>query len=198
MDKIEKLELKAKLAEDSGNHQKAYNIRKKIKELQAKVKYKQAKKISKLSKDNKKDKEDEKPSLINKIKKLVKTTGKKVEEDIPKINKDKNPPVVKKDEKPPVVNSDNPEGKPLSSIDKKPKVITTTSSTQKIGGTYGLAYGKDGKKGVGSVTIGDKIYKPGDDGFEEASKQFLQSIQNRETVDEKIKNIKKRRRNNGE
>ena len=68
---------------------------------------------------------------------------------------------------------------------------TTTTSTNSISGTYGLAYGEDGKKGVGSVTIGDKKYMPGDEGFEDAEKQFLESIKGRETVEEKVKRIKK-------
>lgn len=152
MDKIEKLRLKAQLAEDSGDHQKAYNIRKKIKGLIAKAEYKKAKRPSGLSK------------IIKKVKSKGKDVVEKVKEEIP---------VIKKKE------------------EKKPEVKT---SSQKISGTYGLAYGTDGEKGVGSVTIGDKTYKPGDDGFENASKQFLARIKNIETVQQKIKKIKKNRR----
>ena len=136
MDKIEKLRLKAKLAEDSGDHQKAYNIRKKIKGLIAKAEYKKAKGPSRLSK------------II-----------KKVKEEIPVIKKKEKPPVVKKDENPPIVKADNPQGKPLSSIDKNTSVIKTSLS-----GTVGLAYGKDGEKGVGSVTKNGVTLKPGDEG----------------------------------
>lgn len=169
MDKIEKLRLKAQLAEDSGEHQKAYNIRKKIKGLIAKAKYKENKGPSGLSR------------LIKKVKKKGKKVVEKVKEEIPVIKKqEKNPPVVKTEEKPPVVKTE-----------KKPEVKT---SSQKISGTYGLAYGTDGEKGVGSVTIGDVTYKPGDDGFENASKQFLARIKDRETVQQKIKRIKKNRR----
>tara|TARA_R110002012_G_scaffold321145_1_gene547771 strand:+ start:638 stop:1126 length:489 start_codon:yes stop_codon:yes gene_type:complete len=161
MDKIEKLRLKAQLAEDSGDHQKAYNIRKKIKGLIAKAEYKKAKG----------------PSGLSKIIKKVTSKGKEVVEKV----KEEIPVIKKKEEKPPVVKTE----------EKKPEVKT---SSQKISGTYGLAYGTDGKKGVGSVTIGDVTYKPGDDGFENASKQFLARIKDRETVQQKIKKIKKNRR----
>lgn len=170
MDKIEKLRLKAQLAEDSGDHQKAYNIRKKIKGLIAKQEYKKAKGPSGLSK------------IIKKVTSKGKKVVEKVKEEIPVIKKkEEKPPVVKTEEKKPIVKTE----------EKKPKVST---SSQKISGTYGLAYGTDGEKGIGSVTIGDVTYKPGDDGFENASKQFQAVINERETLKQKIKKIKKNRK----
>ncbi len=174
MDKIEKLRLKAKLAEDSGKHQKAYNIRKKIKELQAKSEYKKAKGPSGLNK------------IIKKVKKKSKEVIEKVKQDIPKIKKDKKPPVVKKDEKPPVVNADNPEGKPLKSINKN------TSVTTSLSGTVGLAYGTDGKKGVGSVTKNGVTLKPGDEGFDAAAAELLAQSNKKEETIKRIKKNKKK------
>lgn len=164
MDKIEKLRLKAKLAEDSGDHQKAYNIRKKIKGLIAKAEYKKAKGPSRLSK------------II-----------KKVKEEIPVIKKKEKPPVVKKDENPPIVKADNPQGKPLSSIDKNTSVIKTSLS-----GTVGLAYGKDGEKGVGSVTKNGVTLKPGDEGFEAAAAELLAQSNKKEETIKRIKKNKKK------
>jgi len=171
MDKIEKLRLKAKLAEDSGNHQKAYNIRKKIKGLIAKAEYKEKKG----------------PSALGKIIKKVKNKITDVKNDIPKIKKNEKPPVVKKDEKPPIVNADNPQGKPLSSIDKNTSVIKTSLS-----GTVGLAYGKDGEKGVGSVTKNGVTLKPGDEGFESAAAELLAQSNKKEETIKRIKKNKKK------
>ena len=175
MDKIEKLRLKAQLAEDSGDHQKAYNIRKKIKGLIAKAEYKEKKGPSALGR------------IIKKVKKKSKEVVEKVKEDIPKINKDKKTTVVKKDEKPPIVKADNPQGKPLSSIDKNTSVITTSLS-----GTVGLAYGKDGEKGVGSVTKNGVTLKPGDEGFEAAAAELLAQSNKKEETIKRIKKNKKK------
>jgi hypothetical protein len=171
MDKIAKLRLKAKLAEDSGDHQKAYNIRKKIKGLIAKAEYKEKKG----------------PSALGRIIKKAKKKITDVKNDIPKIKKNEKPPVVKKDEKPPIVKADNPQGKPLSSIDKNTSVIKTSLS-----GTVGLAYGKDGEKGVGSVTKNGVTLKPGDEGFEAAAAELLAQSNRKEETIKRIKKNKKK------
>jgi hypothetical protein len=129
-------------------------------------------------------------------------------ESIVKGDKEQNPNVPVEEETPQdltgttLSNIDNvkPINKPEREVDpdefkeEPEEKTTTTTSTNSISGTYGLAYGEDGKKGVGSVTIGDKKYMPGDEGFEDAEKQFLESIKGRETVEDKIKRIKKNKK----
>ena len=177
MDKIEKLRLKAKLAEESGNHQKAYNIRKKIKGLIAKQKYDAAKGPSGLSK------------IIKKVKKKSKEVVNKVKEEIPVIKKKEKVPVVKTGKAPVIKKEEeNPNsvssGKLETSIntdqnkDKKDKVTKIKKTNTKVqrntlSGTIGLAYGKDGEKGVGEVTKNGVTYKPGDKGFDEAAAELL-------------------------
>ena len=167
MDKIAKLRLKAKLAEDSGDHQKAYNIRKKIKGLIAKAEYKEAKGPSGVSKIIKKV-QAKGAELVNKV-------NFKSDDDAPKEKKVKKVKVKK---------------------EKKPKTNTTTSSTSSsVSGTYGLAYGTNGKKGVGSVTYNGKTYKPGDQGWENAKGAFMETINQKEAAEKRIQEIKKKKRN---
>jgi hypothetical protein len=187
MDKIEKLRLKAKLAEESGNYQEAYNINKKIKGLIAKAKYKKAKGPSRFSK------------TIKKVKKKSKEIVNKVKEEIPVIKKkEEKPPVIKKKEEnnPNSVSS----GKLETSIntdqnkDKKDKVTKIKKTKTKVrrntlSGTIGLAYGKDGKIGVGEVTKNGVTYKPGDEGFDEVSAEFIEKNRQRQ---ERIDKYKKR------
>ena len=169
MDKIAKLRLKAKLAEDSGDHQKAYNIRKKIKGLIAKAEYKKAKGPSGLSKIIKKVK-TKGAELVNKV------NFNSDDDDAPKEKKVKK---VKKRKK-----------------EKKPKTTTTTSTTStSVSGTYGLAYGKDGKKGVGSVTYNGKTYKPGDQGYENAKGVFMETINRKEAAEARMQELLKKKRN---
>ena len=166
MDKIAKLRLKAKLAEDSGDHQKAYNIRKKIKGLIAKAEYKKAKG----------------PSGLSKIIKKVKTKGAEL---VDKVNFNSDDNDVPKEEKVKKVKKK-----------KKPKTTTTTSSTStSVSGTYGLAYGEDGKKGVGSVTYNGKTYKPGDQGYEMAKGVFMETINRKEAAEARMQELKKKKRN---
>ena len=168
MDKIAKLRLKAKLAEDSGDHQKAYNIRKKIKGLIAKAEYKEAKGPSGVSKIIKKVKAKG-AELVNKV------NFKSDDDDAPKEKKVKKVRVKK---------------------EKKPKTNTTTSSTSNsVSGTYGLAYGTNGNKGVGSVNYNGKTYKPGDQGWETAKGVFMETINQKEAPEKRIQEIKKKKRN---
>jgi hypothetical protein len=172
MDKIAKLRLKAKLAEDSGDHQKAYNIRKKIKGLIAKAEYKEAKG----------------PSGVSKIIKKVKAKGAELvdkvnfnsdDDDAPKEKKVKKVKKVKvKKEKKPKTNTTN---------------TTTSSTSTSVSGTYGLAYGTNGEKGVGSVTYNGKTYKPGDQGYETAKGVFMETINQKEAAEKRIQEIKKKK-----
>ena len=172
MDKIAKLRLKAKLAEDSGDHQKAYNIRKKIKGLIAKAEYKKAKG----------------PSGLSKIIKKVKTKGAELVDKVNFNSDDSDTPKEKKVKKVRKVKKVKEE--------KKPKTTTTTSSTStSVSGTYGLAYGKDGKKGVGSVTYNGKTYKPGDQGYETAKGVFMETIERKEAAEARMQELKKKKRN---
>ena len=62
-------------------------------------------------------------------------------------------------------------------------------------GTYGLAYGKNGEKGVGSVTYNGKTYKPGDQGYENAKGVFMKTINQKEAAEKRMQEIKKKKRN---
>ena len=169
MDKIAKLRLKAKLAEDSGDHQKAYNIRKKIKGLIAKAEYKKAKGPSGVSK------------IIKKVKakgaELVNKVNFNSDDDAPKEKKVKKVKVKK--EKKPKTNTTN---------------TTTSSTSTSVSGTYGLAYGTNGEKGVGSVTYNGKTYKPGDQGYETAKGVFMETINQKEAAEKRIQEIKKNKK----
>lgn len=171
MDKIAKLRLKAKLAEESGDHQKAYNIRKKIKGLIAKAEYKKAKG----------------PSGLSKIIKKVKTKGSELVDKVNFKSDDNDAPKEKKVKKVKKVKVKK---------EKKPETTTNTTSTStSVSGTYGLAYGKDGKKGVGSVTYNGKTYKPGDRGYENAKGVFMETIKRKEAAEARMQELSKKKRN---
>ena len=219
MDEEEIKEIQAKLVylKESGEHYEAWKLNEKLKKGIAKAKYNETKKpsffksILKKSKDAVKniasDVVDGVPDVVEKAKNLITAEKDKIE-SIVKGDKEQNPNVPVEEETPQdltgtalsniddvkPINKQKREVDPNEFEEEPEEKTTTTTSTNSISGTYGLAYGEDGKKGVGSVTIGDKKYMPGDEGFEDAEKQFLESIKGRETVQEKIKRIKKNKK----
>jgi hypothetical protein len=220
-EEIKKIQAKLVYLKESGEHYKAFKLNEKLKKGIAKAKYNKT--IGKENKPSffksilKKSKEalvtvasdvvDGVPDVVEKAKNLITAEKDKIE-SIVKGDKEQNPNVPVEEETPQdltgttLSNIDNvkPINKPEREVDpdefkeEPEEKTTTTTSTNSISGTYGLAYGEDGKKGVGSVTIGDKKYMPGDEGFEDAEKQFLESIKGRETVEDKIKRIKKNKK----
>ena len=173
-EKIKRLREKIAYLRKMGKEGKAMNLERKIEQAAIKKDYKANRTPSKVGK------------VLRKIKKgvtnaasAVKNEVKETVDTVKKVKEAK----VKKDKKPPVVKAVNPQGKPLSSIDKNTSVRKTSLS-----GTVGLAYGKDGQKGVGSVTKNGKTYKPGDEGFDAAAAELLAQSNKKE---ETIKRIKK-------
>ena len=216
-EEIKKIQAKLVYLKESGEHYKAWKLNEKLKKGIAKAKYNETKKpsffksILKKSKDAVKniasDVVDGVPDVVEKAKNLITAEKDKIE-SIVKGDKEQNPNVPVEEETPQdltgtelsniddvkPINKQKREVDPNEFKEEPEEKTTTTTSTNSISGTYGLAYGEDGKKGVGSVTIGDKKYMPGDEGFEDAEKQFLESIKGRETVQEKIKRIKKNKK----
>lgn len=213
-EEIKKIQAKLVYLKESGEHYEAWKLNEKLKKGIAKAKYNETKKpsffksILKKSKDAVKniasDVVDGVPDVVEKAKNLITAEKDKIE-SIVKGDKEQNPNVPVEEETPQdltgtelsniddvkPINKQKREVDPNEFKEEPEEKTTTTTSTNSISGTYGLAYGEDGKKGVGSVTIGDKKYMPGDEGFEDAEKQFLESIKGRETVEEKVKRIKK-------
>ena len=161
-EKIKRLREKIAYLRKMGNEEKAMNLERRIKQSAIKKEFRKNRTPSKVGK------------VLRKIKKGVSNAAdavvNEVKETVDTVKK------VKKAKK-----------------EKKPKTNTTTSSTStSVSGTYGLAYGKDGKKGVGSVTYNGKTYKPGDEGWENAKGAFMKTINQKEAAEKKIKRKKKK------
>ena len=164
-EKIKRLREKIAYLRKMGKEGKAMNLERKIKQAKIKQDYRENRTPSKVGK------------VLRKIKKGVSnaanTVVNEVKETVDTVKK------VKKAKK-----------------EKKPKTNTTTSSTStSVSGTYGLAYGKNGEKGVGSVTYNGKTYKPGDQGYENAKGVFMETINQKEAAEKRIQEIKKKKRN---
>jgi len=178
-EKIKRLREKIAYLRKMGKEGKAMNLERKIEQAAIKKDYKANRtpsKVGKVLRKIKKGVTNAASAVKNEVKETVDTV-KKVKEA--KVKEAK----VKKDKKPPVVKAVNPQGKPLSSIDKNTSVRKTSLSC-----TVGLAYGKYGQKGVGSVTKNGKTYKPGYEGFDAAAAELLAQSNKKE---ETIKRIKK-------
>ena len=163
-EKIKRLKEKIAYLRKMGNEEKAMNLERRIKQAAIKKEYKETRTPSKVGK------------VLRKIKKGVSnaanTVVNEVKETVDTVKK------VKKAKK-----------------EKKPKTNTTTSSTSSsVSGTYGLAYGTNGKKGVGSVTYNGKTYKPGDQGWENAKGAFMETINQKEAAEKRIQEIKKEKK----
>jgi len=163
-EKIKRLREKIAYLRKMGKEGKAMNLERKIKQAKIKQDYRENRTPSKVGK------------VLRKIKKGVSnaanTVVNEVKETVDTVKK------VKKAKK-----------------EKKPKTNTTTSSTStSVSGTYGLAYGKNGEKGVGSVTYNCKTYKPGDQGYENAKGVFMKTINQKEAAEKRIQEIKKEKK----
>ena len=163
-EKIKRLREKIAYLRKMGKEGKAMNLERKIKQAKIKQDYMENRTPSKVGK------------VLRKIKKGVSnaanTVVNEVKETVDTVKK------VKKAKK-----------------EKKPKTNTTTSSTStSVSGTYGLAYGKNGEKGVGSVTYNGKTYKPGDQGYENAKGVFMKTINQKEAAEKRIQEIKKEKK----
>lgn len=220
-EEIKKIQAKLVYLKESGEHYKAFKLNEKLKKGIAKNNYNKAigkekkpslfRSIFKKSADAVRnlaaDVVDGIPEVVDKAKAIVQEADDKIK-SVVQGGEEQNPNVPVEEETPQdltgtalsniddvkPINKPKREVDPNEFTDEPEEKTTTTTSTNSISGTYGLAYGEDGKKGVGSVTIGETTYKPGDDGFENASKQFLESIKGRETVEDKIKRIKKNKK----
>jgi hypothetical protein len=166
-EKIKRLREKIAYLRKMGKEGKAMNLERRIEQAAIKKEYKENRKPSKVG------------NVLRKIKKGVSnaanTVVNEVKETVNTVKKVKKAKVKK---------------------EKKPKTNTTTSSTStSVSGTYGLAYGKNGEKGVGSVTYNGKTYKPGDQGYENAKGVFMETIHEKEAAEKRIQEIKKKKRN---
>ena len=170
-EKIKRLREKIAYLRKMGKEGRAMNLERKIEQAQIKKDYK----------------ENRTPSKVGKVLRKIKKSVTKLPELVKKgFNSDDNdPPKEKKVKKVKKVKNE-----------KKPKTTTTTSSTStSVSGTYGLAYGKDGKKGVGSVTYNGKTYKPGDQGYENAKGVFMETIERKEAAEARMRELKNKKRN---
>ena len=163
-EKIKRLREKIAYLRKMGKEGKAMNLERKIKQAKIKQDYRENRTPSKVGK------------VLRKIKKGVSnaanTVVNEVKETVDTVKK------VKKAKK-----------------EKKPKTNTTTSSTStSVQGTYGLAYGTNGEKGVGSVILNGKTYKPGDQGYENAKGVFMETINQKEAAEKRIQEIKKEKK----
>ena len=170
-EKIKRLREKIAYLRKMGKEGRAMNLERKIEQAAIKKDYKENRTPSKVGK------------VLRKIKKGVTKSAEKIfnsdDNDVPKEKKVKKVRKVKKVKE-----------------EKKPKTTTTTSSTStSVSGTYGLAYGKDGKKGVGSVTYNGKTYKPGDQGYETAKGVFMETIERKEAAEARMRELKNKKRN---